>query len=95
MLNKLTLLYPSISQDIFSIILENAQAFFLDYCNISEFPATGDSLLFRMCVEDINKLGAEGYSSESSGGNSVSYNSDYSDNIYKCLNKYKHIRTIE
>lgn len=92
MINKLKLFYPSVSDEVLAAILENVQSFALDYCNLEECPASMDTLLFKMCQEDLNKIGSEGFSSESVAGNSTSYSDDYSPAIYKRLNKHKKIR---
>jgi hypothetical protein len=95
MLDKLKLLYPSTDEQVLSLLMENAQSFFINYCNLAEFPNTAESILLKMVSEDINKLYSEGYASESAGGNSVGYLTDYSAPIYKQLNKFKRIRTVE
>lgn len=95
LIDKLKLFYPSIPEDVLESIIEDAQSFALDYCNLEECPASMDTLLFKMCQEDINKIGSEGYASESIAGNSTSYSDDYSPGIYKRLNKHKHIRMVK
>ena len=94
LINKLKLFYPSVPVDVLESVLEDAQSFALDYCNLSECPPGFDTVLFRMCQEDINKVGAEGFTSESVAGNSTTYADDYSPGIYKRLNKHKHIRMV-
>lgn len=94
MINKLKLFYPSVSDEVLGAILENAQSFALDYCNLEECPASMDTLLFKMCQEDINKIGSEGFSSESIAGNSTAYLNDYSPSIYTRLNKHKRIKIV-
>ena len=91
---KLELLYPSISAEIIELIIEHAESFVLDYCNIDEMPSELDSVIFDMCKQDINKLRAEGISSESAGGSSLSYETDYTENVYKRLKKHKRIMTV-
>lgn len=92
MIKKLKMLYPSVSDEVLNLVLENVQSFALDYCNLKGCPASMDTLLFKMCQEDLNKLGSEGFTNESVAGNSLSYLNDYSPLIYKRLNKHKHIR---
>ena len=93
MLVKLQLLYPSLQPEVLSLIIESAEQFVVDYCGLSAYSNTFDGVVFRMCQEDINSLYAEGYTSESLEGSSVSYTNDYSSRIYKALNKHKHVRT--
>lgn len=92
--DNLELLYPSVDTDILSLIIEQAQAFVLDYCNIEEIPQTLNSVLLDMCKQDVNKLLAEGFSSETAGGSSVTYESDYTPQVYKRLRKHKRMRTL-
>lgn len=94
MLDKLKLLYPGISDELLSLLLENAQSFVCDYCNLQEYDEALDATLLRVLQEDITKLDAQGMSGESAGGVSISYTSDYSPSVYASLNKHKRIKTI-
>lgn len=94
MLDKLKLLYPGISDELLSLLLENAQSFVCDYCNLQEYDEALDATLLRILQEDITKLDAQGMSGESAGGVSISYTSDYSPSVYASLNKHKRIKTI-
>ena len=94
MKEKLKLLYPAVDADIIDIVYENAEAFILDYCNIEEVPTLLEGVILQMCKEDINKMYAEGFDSESSGGGNINYITDYSETVYKRLRKHKKIRTI-
>ncbi|MBM6813895.1 hypothetical protein H7U31_02305 [Olsenella uli] len=94
MLDKLKLLYPGISDELLSFLLENAQSFVCDYCNLQEYDEALDATLLRILQEDITKLDAQGMSGESAGGVSISYTSDYSPSVYASLNRHKRIKTI-
>lgn len=94
MLDKLKLLYPGISDELLSLLLENAQSFVCDYCNLQEYDEALDATLLRILQEDITKLDAQGMSGESAGGVSISYTSDYSPSVYASLNRHKRIKTI-
>lgn len=91
---KLALLYPAIDSDVIGLVYEQAQSFVLDYCNLEELPSELESVLFDMCKQDINKLLSEGFSSESAGGSSISYSTDYTEVVYKRLKKHKKIKTL-
>ena len=39
MLEKLQLLYPAVDADILNMVIDNAESFVLDYCNIDEIPS--------------------------------------------------------
>ena len=89
---KLEVLYPSVSEEVMDIVIESAKDYIYTYCNILEVPQSLNGTLLQMCREDLNRIGSEGLSSESAGGSSLSYNGDYSDTVYKALNKHRRIR---
>ena len=95
MLQKLKLLYPALSDELLSLLLENATTFVCDYCNLDNLDSSLNAALFRIIQEDVTKLDSQGIGSESAGGDSVSYTTDYSPAIYKALNKHKRIRTVK
>lgn len=86
---KLEILYPSVSDEVIALIAEQARAFVLEYCHIEEIPESLQGTLLEMCKQDINKLGAEGLSSEGAGGSSVAYATDYTERVYKVLKRHK------
>lgn len=94
MLEKLKLLYPAIPDELLTLLLENATNFVCDYCNLDELDSSLNSVLFRIVQEDLNKVDSQGLGSESAGGVSVSYTSDYSPMVYKALNRHKRIRVV-
>ena len=91
---KLSLLYPSVDAGVIALVIEQAQSFLLDYCNLEEVPASLESVLLDMCKQDLNRMRSEGISSESGGGSSVTYETDYTKQVYKRLNKHKRIKTV-
>lgn len=93
MLKKLKLLYPALSDELLQLLLENAITFVCDYCHIDEVDSSLNATIFKIIQEDLSKIDSQGLSSESAGGVSVSYTSDYSPVIYASLNKHKRVRT--
>ena len=91
---KLKLLYPSIDDSVIALVIAQAQSYILDYCNLEEIPAALESVVLDMCKQDLNRLRAEGLSSESAGGSSLSYEQDYTPNVYKRLKKHKKLKTV-
>ena len=91
---KLEVLYPSVSEEVVDIVIESAKDYIFTYCNILEVPESLNGTLLQMCKEDLNRIGSEGLTSESAGGSAVGYNSDYSDTVYKALNKHRRIRFL-
>ena len=94
MIEKLKILYPAIPDELLSLLLENAQTFICDYCNLDEIDSSLNATLFKIIQEDLNKVDAQGMTSESAGGVSIAYTSDYSPAVYASLNKHKRIRTV-
>lgn len=91
---QLALLYPAIDSEVIGLVIEQAQDFALDYCNLDELPSGLESVLLDICKQDLNKLLSEGFNSESAGGSSISYSTDYTEPIYKRLKKHKRIKTL-
>lgn len=94
MLEKIKILYPAIPDELLSLLLENAITFVCDYCNLDEVDSSLNATIFRIVQEDLNKVDAQGFSSESAGGVSISYTSDYSPSVYASLNKHKRVKTV-
>lgn len=94
MLTKLKLLYPAINEDVLTLLLDSAKQFIVDYCGFDAYDAKFDSVLMRMVQEDVNQLYSEGFTSESAEGSSVSYSPDYSERIYRTLNRNKKVRVV-
>lgn len=91
---QLGILYPAISSAVIALVVSNCEDYVLDYCRLDEIPSALESVVFQMSKEDLNKIGAEGFNSESAGGASVSYETDYSPLVYKRLNKHKRMLMI-
>ena len=92
--SKLALLYPSLSDELLALLVDNAKSYVCDYCNLPEYDDSLDSTVFRMVQEDVTKVDSQGMASESAGGVSVSYTSDYSPMVYRTLNKSKRVRLV-
>ena len=92
--DKLALLYPSVDGNVIALVIEQVQSFVLDYCNLIEVPEALESVMLDMAKQDLNKMLSQGISSQSAGGSSVSYEQDYTQNVYKRLKKHKRIKTI-
>ncbi len=91
---KLILLYPSVDIAVLALVIEQVQAFVLDYCNLEEIPESLSSVMLEMCKQDLNKMLSQGILSQSAGGSTVSYEQDYTQNVYKRLKKHKRIKTV-
>lgn len=79
--------------DVIAYLISGAEDFVKYYCNI--YDVTGmDNVITKMVLEDFNRNGNDGLSSQSFSGISESYNQDYSAQIYKVLNKHRKIKML-
>lgn len=77
--------------DILELLISNAKAYTVSFCGYSEYNSQFDVIVMKMVVEDYNRLGSEGMSSQSFNGISESYNDDYSTGILNYLKKFKKV----
>lgn len=85
---------PATNKDtVIEYLISNATGFVMDYCNIDSISGM-DNVLIKMVLEDFNRNGNDGLSSQSFSGVSESYNQDYSEQIYKTLNKHRKIKML-
>lgn len=82
------------SDALLNILIEEVQAFIIDYCNLTAYGIALDSVAIKMVIEQYNKCGSEGISSKSYSGISESYTDDYSATIYTQLDKHRRIKTL-
>ncbi len=75
--------------DLLNLILEDAQNAILDFCNRSSLLPIMESLQRELAVEFYNRQGAEGESSRSEGGISVSYSTEIPESIKTRLVSYR------
>ena len=79
--------------EIITYLIEQAQAFAMDYCGITTTDII-DNTIAQMVLQDFNRLGNNGLTAQSFNGISESYNQDYSQQVYKQLNKHRKIKTL-
>lgn len=97
MLEKLKTLLGIATDDkdeLLNLLISNAKAFVLSYCGLSAYTSSFDNVVLKMALEDYNRLGSEGKTSQSFSGLSESYNDDYSSAVYSFLKRYRRIKTL-
>lgn len=97
MLEKIKLLLDitdTNSDALINVLIEEAQAFIMDYCTLTAYDTALDNITIKMVLELYNKRGAEGINSKSYSGISENYTNDYSASIYTLLNKHRRIKTL-
>ena len=82
LLNRVkTLLSVTDNDELIYEIIEITKSKILNYINKEELPKELEFILVEMAVSRFNKIGSEGFSSESTDGKSISYEDDFE--IYK------------
>lgn len=77
--------------ELLSLLLEDAKDFVLSYTNRVELPLALQKTVRDLAVIALNRMGTEGESSRSEGGESYSFE-DAPKQIYDVLNKYRLVR---
>ena len=82
LLNRVkTLLGITDNDELIYEIVEITKSKILNYINEIKLPQELEFILIEMAVSRFNKIGSEGFSSESTDGKSISYEDDFE--IYK------------
>ena len=78
LLNRIkTLLQIQDNDELIHEIVEITKEKILNYINQKELPGELEFILVEMAVSRFNKIGSEGFSSESTDGKSISYEDDF------------------
>ncbi|MEH6957222.1 phage head-tail connector protein [Neobacillus drentensis] len=77
---------------LFEIYFQNAEDFIFDYCNISEIPASLNSVLTQMIVFQYRQMGVENIQSEGKGSLSQAFLVEYPQNIMNRLNRHARVK---
>ena len=88
LLNKIkTLLQINDNDELIYEIVEITKEKILNYINEKELPGELEFILVEMAISRFNKIGSEGFSSESTDGKSISYEDDFA-NYKQYLDDY-------
>ena len=78
LLNRIkTLLQINDNDELIYEIVEITKEKILNYINQEELPKELEFILVEMAISRFNKIGSEGFSSESTDGKSISYEDDF------------------
>ena len=78
LLNRIkTLLQIQDNDELIYEIVEITKEKILNYINQEELPSELEFILVEMAISRFNKIGSEGFSSESTDGKSISYEDDF------------------
>lgn len=87
-IEKLKILTGESDEKLLSLLLDDATAFALSYTNRTELVSGMDRAVRDLAVIALNRIGTEGESSRSGGGESYSFN-DAPKHIYDTLDRYR------
>ena len=88
LLNRVkTLLGVTDNDELIYEIVEITKSKILNYINKEELPKELEFILVEMAISRFNKVGSEGFSSESTDGKSISYEDDF-ENYKQYLDDY-------
>lgn len=87
-LDKLELLTGEHDTELLSLLLEDAKEFVLSYTNRTELVSGLDRAVRDLAVIALNRMGTEGESSRSGGGESYSFE-EAPKHIYDVLDRYR------
>ena len=65
------------NDELIEEIIEITKSKILNYINETELPQELEFILIEMAIARFNKIGSEGFSSESTDGKSISYEDDF------------------
>ena len=78
LLNRIkTLLGTTDNDELIYEIIELTKEKILNYINEKELPIELEFVLVEMAISRFNKIGSEGFASESTDGKSISYEDDF------------------
>lgn len=87
-IEKLKILTGESDEKLLSLLLDDATAFALSYTNRTELVSGMDRAVRDLAVIALNRMGTEGESSRSGGGESYSFN-EAPKHIYDTLDRYR------
>ena len=88
LLNRIkTLLQINDNDELIYEIVELTKEKILNYINEKELPIELEFVLVEMAISRFNKIGSEGFASESTDGKSISYEDDF-ENYKQYLDDY-------
>jgi len=88
---KLKMLTGESDEDLLSLLLEDAKEYVLAYTNRTELPLALLKTVRDLAVIALNRIGTEGESGRSEGGESYSFE-DAPKHIYGTLDRYRLVR---
>lgn len=88
LIEQVKLLTNNTNEQLISLLLEKAKAEICSYLNV-EYSQDFDNITVDIAILKLNRLGAEGLSSQSYSGVSENYIEEYPPYIINQLNRYK------
>lgn len=79
---------------LLSLLIDEAKEDAIIYCNLKEYNPKMDSIILKMARYKFGKLGNEALSSTGYSGINESYRADYTEDIYKSLNRFRKVKCL-
>ncbi|WP_281550177.1 phage head-tail connector protein [Murimonas intestini] len=90
-MEKMKLLTGESDEELLSLLLEDAEAYVLAYTGRSNIPEQLEKTVRDLAVVAYNRIGTEGETGRSEGGESYSFDSAPK-NIYDIMDRYRLVR---
>lgn len=84
----------STKDDKLDVLIEDAIAEAIDYCNLKEYKTKLDSTVTKMVIQNYNKAKIQGISSQAFSGVTESFIDGYSIDVIAVLNKNRRVRFL-
>lgn len=79
---------------LLTLLLEQADASFLDYTNREVIPTGATNIILELAVSRYNRIGSEALESTSYSNISENYLNDFSENEKKSLNRWRKVKML-
>lgn len=80
--------------NLIEVLIEQAKEEAVNHCHLPEYIEALNSTVIKMVVQDYNRLGNEGITSQGYSGVSESFVDGYSKDVIAALNKHRKVRFL-
>lgn len=91
---KIMLGLDETKDELLKLLVDDAIEEVVNYCNLTTYPEKLNSTVIKMVIQNYNRLGSEGISSQSFSGVSESFIDGYTADIIMVLNKNRKVRFL-
>lgn len=91
---RIQALLPDADSATIEVLAEMAIEDAIEYCHLKEYNSKLNVAVIKMVIQNYNRMGAEGLSSQGYSGVSESYIDGYSKDVYSVLNRHRKIKML-